>query len=216
MEKAKIGGIMQSDGRAMIKILSVPDHVGVAAGVLGAMGRNHINIELLVQSFDLDDDGNFSMVIDQKDLDLALTVLDRIRNDIDARAVSYAPDVAVITVFAPAPSGKTFCARYHVRHPGRGRDSFHGHLYFHLQHFVCCGGPVYGHGGGFALEKAFDHPFTGEAAAEGLLTRASPAVVSCQLSVVGIGDSVKSRRDRMTFKRFLSRIENRSLPTGFY
>lgn len=108
MEKAKIGGIMQSDGRAMIKILSVPDHVGVAAGVLGAMGRNHINIELLVQSFDLDDDGNFSMVIDQKDLDLALTVLDRIRNDIDARAVSYAPDVAVITVFAPHLREKPF------------------------------------------------------------------------------------------------------------
>ena len=101
MEKMQIGGIMQSDGRALVKIMSVPDHVGVAGAVLGAMGNNHINIELLVESFDLDDCGNFALVIDQKDLDLALTVLEETKYSIDAKGVSYTPDVAVITVFAP-------------------------------------------------------------------------------------------------------------------
>ena len=101
MEKIKIGGIMQSDGRALMKIMSVPDHAGVAGTVLGAMGQNGINIELLVESFDLDDYGNFSVVIDQKDLDLALTVLEDVKSTIDAKAISYTPDVAVITVFGP-------------------------------------------------------------------------------------------------------------------
>ena len=54
MEKIKVGGIMQSDGRALIRIMSVPDHATVAATVLGAMGENGINIEVLVESFDLD------------------------------------------------------------------------------------------------------------------------------------------------------------------
>ena len=101
MEKIKIGGIMQSDGRALIKIMSVPDHVSVAGTVLEALGKNGINIELLVESFDLDDCGNFSLIIDHKDLDHALGVLDAIKSTIDAKVVSYTPDVAVITLFGP-------------------------------------------------------------------------------------------------------------------
>ena len=92
---------MQSDGRALIKLMSVPDHAGVAGTVLQAMGDHSMNIELLVESFDLDDCGNFSIIIDQKDLDRALEVLESLKPSIDAKAVSYTPDVAVITVFGP-------------------------------------------------------------------------------------------------------------------
>lgn len=101
MDKMEIGGIMQSDGRALLKVMSVPDHASVAGTVFKTMGENGINIELLVQSFDLDDCGNFAVVIDQKDLDQALQVLEELKPTIDAKAVSYTPDVAVITVFAP-------------------------------------------------------------------------------------------------------------------
>jgi aspartate kinase len=101
MERIEIGGIMQSDGRALVKIMSVPDHASVAGTVFKAMGANGINIELLVESFDLDDCGNFAMVIDLKDLDHALGVLEQLKPTIDAKAISYTPDVVVITVFAP-------------------------------------------------------------------------------------------------------------------
>jgi len=101
MEDDKIGGIMQSDGRALIKIMSVPDHASVAGTVFKAMGANSINIELLVESYDLDDCGNFAVVIDQKDLDPALEILEELKSTIDAKAISYTPDVVVITVFAP-------------------------------------------------------------------------------------------------------------------
>jgi aspartate kinase len=99
MEKTPIGGIMQSDGRALVKIMSVPDHASVAGTVLSAMAEKGINIELLVESFDLDDYANFALVIDQKDLDQALDVLETIKPTIDAKVVSYTPDVAVVTVF---------------------------------------------------------------------------------------------------------------------
>ena len=108
MEKVKIGGIMQSDGRSLVKIMSVPDHVGVAGTVLSAMGKHHVNIEMLVESFDLDDCGNFALVIDQKDLDEALMILEELKPTTHAKAVSYVPDVAVITVFAPHLREKPF------------------------------------------------------------------------------------------------------------
>lgn len=101
MEKIKIGGIMQSDGRALVRVMSVPDHTGAAGALLGAMGQSGINIELLVHSFDLDDAGNFALVIAQKDLDHALSLLEEIKADIEAKGVSYTPDVAVISVFGP-------------------------------------------------------------------------------------------------------------------
>ncbi len=101
MEKIKIGGIMQSDSRALIKILSVPDHASVAGTVLRSMAEAQINIELLVESFDLDDCGNFAIVIDQKDLDHAISVLDHLKPTIDAKIITYNPDVAVITIFGP-------------------------------------------------------------------------------------------------------------------
>ena len=99
MEKIPIGGIMQSDGRALVRVLSVPDHASVAGTVLGGMAGKGINIELLVESFDLDDCANFALVIDQKDLDQTLEVLEGVRPTIDAKVISYTPDVAVLTVF---------------------------------------------------------------------------------------------------------------------
>ena len=60
-----------------------------------------------MESFDLDDCGNFSIVIDQKDLDRAVDLLEAIKETIDARIVSYTPDVAVITGFGPHTSGKS-------------------------------------------------------------------------------------------------------------
>ena len=99
MDRIQIGGIMQSDGRALIKILSVPDHASVVGTLLEAMAGESINIELLAQSFDLDDYGNIALVIDQKDLGRALERLEDIKPTLDAKVISYTPDVAVITVF---------------------------------------------------------------------------------------------------------------------
>ncbi|MEW5724605.1 MAG: ACT domain-containing protein [Thermodesulfobacteriota bacterium] len=101
MEKIKIGGIMQSDGRALVRVMSVPDHTGAAGRIIGTMGEAGINIELLVQSFDLDDSGNYALVIAQKDLDHTLGVLEEIKPMVDAKGISYSPDVAVVSVFGP-------------------------------------------------------------------------------------------------------------------
>ena len=101
MEKIKIGGIMQSDGRSLIRMMSVPGNPGAAGGVVGALGEAGINIELLVESFDLDEAANFAMVIAQKDLDHALSVLEEVKAMVGGRAISYNPDVAVISVFGP-------------------------------------------------------------------------------------------------------------------
>ena len=87
--------------RALVRVLSVPDRPGVAGALLSVLGRNGINIELLVESADMEDCGNFTICIDQKDLGAALGVLESVKNSIDAKGISYVPDVAVLSVFGP-------------------------------------------------------------------------------------------------------------------
>ena len=92
---------MQSDGRAVVKVMSCPDRPDIAGLVLGALGDRNVNIEFLVQSFDLDGFSNFTLCIDRKDLESAIVCLEAIKPSIEAKVISYNPNVAVVSVFGP-------------------------------------------------------------------------------------------------------------------
>ena len=101
MERIKVGGIMHSDGRAVVKVMSCPDRPDIAGLVLGALGDRNINIEFLVQGFDLDGFSNYTLCIDRKDLEAAISCLESIKQSVEAKVISYNPNVAVVSVFGP-------------------------------------------------------------------------------------------------------------------
>ncbi len=100
-ERIKVGGIMQSDGRAIVKLLSVPDRTDTPGLILGALGNNNVNIEFLVESTDLDGFANFTFCIDEGDLERAVTALETVKSEVGAKVVTYVPDVSVVSVFGP-------------------------------------------------------------------------------------------------------------------
>jgi aspartate kinase len=100
-EKVKVGGIMASAGLATVSILSLPNRPDIAGTVLHALGKRSINIEFVVHNLDLEGNGNMTFCIDQKDLETALEVLEGIKPLIEAKGISYHPNVAVISVFGP-------------------------------------------------------------------------------------------------------------------
>jgi aspartokinase len=99
--KVKVGGIMANSGLATVSILSLPIRPDVAGTVLHALGRQSINIEFVVHNLDLEGNGNMTFCIDQKDLEAALEVLEGVKPLIEAKGISYHPNVAVISVFGP-------------------------------------------------------------------------------------------------------------------
>ena len=101
MERIKIGGILQSDSRALLRVMAAPQKSGVAGALIGALGDGKVNIELLAESMDLDDNINFTLVLDQKDLDQALSLVEGLKSQIRAEGISFQHDVAVISVFGP-------------------------------------------------------------------------------------------------------------------
>jgi aspartokinase len=99
--KVKVGGIMANMGLATVGIHSIPDRPDVPGIVLHTLGEKNINIEFIVHNLDLEGNGNLTFCIDQKNLESALEVLEKIKSLIEAKGVSYQPNVAVISVFGP-------------------------------------------------------------------------------------------------------------------
>lgn len=92
---------MASSGLATVSILSYPDRPDIPGVILHAMGRENINIEFVVHNVDIEGSGNMTFCIDQKYLERAIEVLERVKPLIEAKGLSYHPNVATISVFGP-------------------------------------------------------------------------------------------------------------------
>ena len=99
--KIKVGGIMASTGLATVSILSLPDRPDVTGTILDAMGKENINIEFIVLTADIEGSGNMTFCIDQKYLEEAIEVLEKVKPLIEAKGISYQPNVGMISVFGP-------------------------------------------------------------------------------------------------------------------
>ncbi len=100
-EPIKIGGIMHSDGCSLLRLMSAPPSLDTAGLLLAALAKCGISLELTVQTVDQDDGGCFALVVARKDLQRTLEVMEEVRRELGAQALSYLPDVAVVSVFGP-------------------------------------------------------------------------------------------------------------------
>ncbi len=135
--KIKVGGIMAASGLATVSILSLPDRPDVPGMILHAMGGRNINIEFVVHNVDIEGNGNMTFCIDQKNLETALEVLEGVKPLIEARGISYHPNVATVSVFGPHFRGEADDLRSDVQCPGDRRDQCDGDQHLDLQLLLC-------------------------------------------------------------------------------
>ena len=100
-DKIKVGGIMLSDGRALIQLMAVPNRPDAVGLLLSEMGDEEINIEFLVESFDLDGYGNLSLVIDRRHLEDTMDICEDVKDQVEAKGITYRPEVTVVSVYGP-------------------------------------------------------------------------------------------------------------------
>ena len=101
MEKIKIGGIMQSDGRSLLRLLDMPDRHRARAEALSALGEGGVNIELLAESPCGKGFGALALVIDQKAAGKALGVIEEVGAKVGIGGMEHVEDVAVVSIFGP-------------------------------------------------------------------------------------------------------------------
>lgn len=100
-ERPQIGGVMHSDGRALVRVLSAAQQAEAPAVVLAALAELGVHLELVVQTAGADDGGNLGLVIDHQDLEGVVSLLEGLAPELGAKGISYVPDVAVVSVFGP-------------------------------------------------------------------------------------------------------------------
>jgi aspartate kinase len=101
MEKIKVGGVMQSDGRSLIRVMDVPSEPSKAAVLMGSLSRNGVNVELVVQSVDQSGRSQYGLVVARKDRDLSLNLIHDLLTELETNHITHLDDVAVVSVFGP-------------------------------------------------------------------------------------------------------------------
>ena len=100
-KKTQIGGIMHSDGLAMIGVLAMPSRPGLAGRILSTMGETHVNVQFIVQLVDRDGKDHVVFCVDRKDLDTAIEALSSIKEDVSAEDIVWDASVGLVSIFGP-------------------------------------------------------------------------------------------------------------------
>ncbi|MBV1904678.1 MAG: aspartate kinase [Pseudomonadales bacterium] len=87
MEKPVVSGITYSRDEAKLTLLGVPDIPGVAAKILGPIGRENIEVDMIVQNVGADGMTDFTFTVKREAYDHALNVLEKIKGELGASMV---------------------------------------------------------------------------------------------------------------------------------
>ena len=88
MEQALISGIAFNRDEAKLTVEGVPDRPGIAAAILGPVADANIEVDMIVQNVAEDETTDFTFTVHRNDYPKALEVLERVRQDLNARKVT--------------------------------------------------------------------------------------------------------------------------------
>lgn len=87
MEQAKISGIAFNRDESQLTVLGVPDEPGIAYKILGPVAEANVEIDMIVQNTSQDGTTDFTFTVNRTDYNKALTLLQKVSNDLGGREV---------------------------------------------------------------------------------------------------------------------------------
>ncbi len=97
-EKFIVNGIACDVDLAKIAIVGVPDKPGIAAKIFAAIAEAGISVDLIVQSIRKEEDNDILFTVTREDLSKTLSILNEVIEEIDAKEIYHAEDVAKISI----------------------------------------------------------------------------------------------------------------------
>jgi len=98
MEAPLISGIAFNRDEAKLTIRGVPDKPGIAAHILGEIGKININVDMIVQNVGADGTTDFTFTVHRGDYKISMEVLKRVSQELKAREVSGDDKIVKISV----------------------------------------------------------------------------------------------------------------------
>ena len=97
--KKVVTGIAYSKGNAKISIVGVTDKPGVAADAFEPIGKNNINIDMVIQNTSLDGkNANITFTIKQEDLNKTLSLLEKNKQKLNYNKITHDDKLAKVSI----------------------------------------------------------------------------------------------------------------------
>ncbi len=93
-----VTGIAADLKQVRIAILRVPDKPGIAARIFGALSDNNISVDMIIQSMEEDHVNNIAFTVHENDLNNAISVLERVRQEIEASEIVVDNNIAKVSL----------------------------------------------------------------------------------------------------------------------
>jgi len=98
-EKNVVTGIAYSKSNAKVSIVGVVDKPGVAADVFEPLGKNNINIDMVIQNTSLDGkNANITFTIKQEDLKKTLSIIEENKKKINFNKITHDDKLAKVSI----------------------------------------------------------------------------------------------------------------------
>ncbi len=97
LENVPVCGVALSMHESRVTILGLPDELGVAAAVMGAIAKRGINMEVIVQSFPYKGKADMSFIVKDGDLGAMLDVCEKTGGELGAGGVSCDGEIARVS-----------------------------------------------------------------------------------------------------------------------
>ena len=98
-QKKVVTGIAYSKGNAKVSIVGVVDKPGVAADVFEPIGKNNINIDMVIQNTSLDGkNANITFTIKQEDLGKTLNIIEKNKKKLNYNKITHDDKLAKVSI----------------------------------------------------------------------------------------------------------------------
>ncbi len=99
VEHQVVSGVTYTRDEAKVTLQQVADKPGVAALVFGTLADAHVNVDMIVQN--VSEDGkatDLTFTVGRKEMDLALSVLEKLKSEVDCKAIVGDPNVVKVSI----------------------------------------------------------------------------------------------------------------------
>jgi aspartate kinase len=98
MEAPMISGIAFSRDEAKLTVRGVPDKPGIAARILGDVGKANINVDMIVQNVGADGTTDFTFTVARSEYKKATEILQKVAQELKAREVAGDDKIVKISI----------------------------------------------------------------------------------------------------------------------
>ena len=98
LEKVVISGVTHDENQAKISIIDLPDRPGVAAYVFGALAKENISVDMIIQSASKNGKNSISFTISQDDLKKTLQIMGKVKEHLGAKGIIADEKIAKVSL----------------------------------------------------------------------------------------------------------------------